>query len=245
VYLNPRPAPDRVKDHYDDYLPDTAEGIAEWEASQRPVVRRAAKWLASRIPPGGRILDVGCGYGFLASALLARGFRAEGLEISPTGLKHTRSRGVEVRETTLHDAAFPAGSFDAVCAFYVIEHLEEPGDFFREAARVLRPGGVLLMRWPHTAPLVSWCRLLNLRVDLYDAPSHLVDFTPSSLKKLLLETGFPEVTTWPGGSTRPAWWVGRLAGFLGGLVGDGLYVLTGGRVLLPGPSKTTLAVRGG
>jgi SAM-dependent methyltransferase len=200
--------------------------------------------LEARIPADGKVLDVGCGYGFLAAELLARGFRAEGVEISPTGLRHARARGVKVREGALRDASFPNAAFDAVCAFYVIEHLEDPKDFFREAARILRPGGVLLMRWPHTAPLVRWCRLLGIRVDLFDAPSHLIDFTPASLKRLLVEAGFPGVKTWPGGSTRPKGWIPRLAGFLGGMVGDGLYSLTGGRVLLPGPSKTTLAVKG-
>ena len=241
VYLDPRPAPARVLAHYDDYLPEDPERIRGWEASQRPLVRRAVRILRRALPPGARILDVGCGYGHLAAALAAAGFRAEGVELSPIGVRHARSLGVAVRQGTLEAAAFPGEAFDAVTAYYVIEHLDDPAAFLREARRILRPGGALLLRWPQSAPLVRWCRLLGVRIDLFDAPSHLTDFTPESLKALLERKGFEAVRTWPGGSSSPKALVPRLAGRLGGLVGDSLHVLSGGRFIAPGASKTTLA----
>jgi SAM-dependent methyltransferase len=229
--------------HYDDYLPESPDEIEAWGRSQAPVTGRAGRLLSACVPAGGKVLDVGCGFGFLLAELKGRGFESEGLEISPTGLRHSRSKGVKVHEGILDAGRFPEKSFDAVCAFYVIEHLESPRSFLREARRILGPGGVLLMRWPNTAPLVRWCRLLSVRVDLYDAPSHLVDFTPASMGWLLRRSGFERVKTWPGGSTRPDGWVPRIAGMVGGFAGDALFSLSGGRVILPGPSKTTLAFR--
>lgn len=241
VYLNPRPAPDRVRLHYRDYLPDGPAAIREWRDAQEPLVRRAARLLSRRLPPGARVLDVGSGYGFLLRALADAGLHPLGVEISATGAAHARALGVEVREAPLEEARLPDASFAAVCAFYVIEHLEDPRAFLREARRVLAPGGLLLLRWPESAPLVRWCRLLGVRIDLYDAPSHLTDFNPGSLAALLEECGFSGVRTRPGGSTRQSHWIPRTAGVLGALAGDALWALTAGRVLAPGPSKTTTA----
>jgi SAM-dependent methyltransferase len=197
--------------------------------------------LEGRLPLGARVLDVGCGLGFLAAELKARGFQAEGVELSPTGARHARSLGVEVTEGTLETSGFPDGRFDAVCAYYVIEHLGIPRTFFRESHRLLRPRGWLLLRWPHTSPLVRWCRLLGIRVDLFDAPSHLTDFHPESLERLLRRTGFGEIRIWPGGSTWQRGWLPRVAGVVGGAIGDGLHAISLGRYIAPGPSKTTLA----
>ncbi|MCU0722597.1 MAG: class I SAM-dependent methyltransferase [Planctomycetes bacterium] len=244
VYLDPRPAPAQVLSHYDEYLPADPARIRAWARSQAPLVRGAVRALSRALPPGSRVLDVGCGYGQLAAALAAAGFRAEGVEISPVGARHARSLGVAVHEGTLESAAFPAGAFDGLAAYYVVEHLDDPGAFLAEAARVLRPGGALLLRWPQSAPLVRWCRLMGIRIDLFDAPSHLTDFTPESLRALLEARGFEGVRTRPGGSSAPAAWVPWLAGRLGGLAGDALHVLSGGRFVAPGASKTTIARRG-
>lgn len=243
VYLNPRPGLAAVREHYRDYLSPDPERIREWEASQRPLVRRAVSRLRRRLDPGERVLDAGCGYGFLAAEMRQAGFQAEGVEISPTGIAHARSLGVAVTAGTLEEAAFEAGRFGAVTAFYVIEHLENPRDFLREAWRVLRPGGTLILRWPHTAPLVRWCRLFGLGFDLFDAPSHLTDFTPASLEALLARCGFREVETRPGGSTRAPETVARIAGVLGAALGDALYAVSLGRYVAPGASKTTIARR--
>jgi SAM-dependent methyltransferase len=230
-----------VLDHYEDYLPGDPEAIAAWERAQRPLVRRAGNLLAAELPADAPVLDVGCGFGFLPAECDRRGLRATGLEISPTGIAHARGLGVDVREGTLSSATFDEGAFAAVSAFYVIEHLDDPGEFLREVRRVLRRDGLLLLRWPQSAPLVRWCRLLGVRLDLFDAPSHLTDFTPDSLHALLRRSGFEVRWTRPGGSTRPGAWVPRIAGVLGAVVGDFLYAASLGKFVAPGASKTTLA----
>lgn len=230
--------------HYDDYLPPGPDQIAEWGREQDPVIRRAVRLLRNRLPSGAPVLDVGCGFGFLVAALTEAGLEAEGADLSETGLAHARSRGLTVHQGALEDLAFPAARFSGVTAFYVIEHLDDPGAFLAEAARVLKPGGLLLLRWPQSGPLVRWCRLLGIRIDLFDAPSHLTDFTPESLRRVLIASGFQDVRTWPGGSTRPTAWVPRVAGVAGALVGDALFHISAGRFLAPGASKTTVATKG-
>ncbi len=244
VYLSPRPTSQGVRDHYRDYLPEDPEAIRDWERSQKPLILRAVRLLARRLPPGASVLEVGSGYGFLGAALIESGLKAEGVEISPTGIRHARALGLDVHRGTLEELALPGDRFHALCGFYVIEHLDDPAGFLREARRVLRPGGLLVLRWPQTAPLIRWCRFLGLRYDLYDAPSHLTDFTPESLAGLLRRCGFTAIETRTAGSTRPPGMIPRVAGILGAFLGEALFFLSRKRFLAPGASKTTIAVKG-
>ena len=89
------------------------------------------------LPPGAEILDMGAGSGETVSLLRSLGYVARGIDLSPRG------EGVE-RGDFLH-LPYPDGSFDAVvsqCAFFVSG--EVPGAL-REARRVLKPGGKLLL----------------------------------------------------------------------------------------------------
>jgi SAM-dependent methyltransferase len=205
------------------------------------VIERAARLFSRILPQGARVLDVGCGFGFFVKRLSAAGLKAEGIDLSRTGVAHALSIGAAARVARIEDAGFEPASFDAVSAFYVIEHLRNPGAFLSAAARLLKPGGYLLLRWPQSAPLVRWCRLLKIGIDLFDAPSHLTDFTPASISGLLGRCGLETVRTWPGGSTMPHALVPRIAGVAGGLVGDFLFAASMGRFVAPGASKNTLA----
>ena len=89
------------------------------------------------LPEGARVLDMGAGAGEALAILREHGFDALGIDLEP------RSDDVE-RGDFLH-TAFPAGSFDAVlsqCAFFVSG---DPRAALREAHRLLRPSGTLLL----------------------------------------------------------------------------------------------------
>jgi len=96
-----------------------------------------------------RILDAGCGTG--ANLLhLARHGRACGVDISPDALRRSRERGASVARASLLALPFGDASFDLVTAFDVLYHrwVEDDARAVRELARVLRPGGLLLVREP-------------------------------------------------------------------------------------------------
>jgi hypothetical protein len=129
--------------------------------------------------------------------------------------------------------------------FYVLEHLFDPMSALRKVFKLLEPGGVLLLRVPDTTPIVRLLSPVGLGDGLYDPPFHLFDFPPRVLTRMLAEAGFGKIRTFPGRNTIPARIAPRLATMLFAALARGLFAGTGGRFLLPGVSKTTIARKPG
>lgn len=119
---------------------DTPIALLRAEASHRN------PWIAETLGAAPRaVLDLGCGAGFLANDLAARGHRVTGLDTSAEVLavarRHDGSRSAEYLVGDACAVPFRDASFDAVCAMDLLEHVAEPHRVVAEAARVLRPGG--------------------------------------------------------------------------------------------------------
>jgi SAM-dependent methyltransferase len=125
-----------------------AEERQWWYAGQRAVARALLEpHTAGR--PGLRLLDAGCGTGFNLVALADLG-RATGIDLSPEALRFCRERGVRAARASLLALPFPDARFDVVTSFEVIYHdwVSDDRVAVAEMARVLRPGGLLLVRVP-------------------------------------------------------------------------------------------------
>lgn len=129
-------------------------------------------------PPGGPILDLGGGNGFVAQRLLTEGHDVVLLEPGGAGAGNARlRRGLpQVVCATLEDAGFREGSFGAIGMFDVIEHIAEDRAFLEMVRSLLVPGGRLYL----TVPCHQW---LWSRVDI-DA-GHFRRHTLASLSALL------------------------------------------------------------
>ena len=127
-----------------------AEERQWWYAGMRAI--SFALLEATPLPAGAtapRLLDSGCGTGSILGHLAARG-RAVGVDLSPEAVRLARGRGAAVARAGLLALPFADDTFDCVTSFDVIYHrwVSDDAAAVREMARVLRPGGLLLLRVP-------------------------------------------------------------------------------------------------
>ena len=145
--------------------------------------------VAENLRPGARWLDVGCGNGEYLARLRARhAIDGIGVDFNPTAVAATRTLGLEAYAGTVHSAPLAPGAFDAVSAWWVLEHLPDPRADVRRIAELLRPGGVFLASVPNHRGVNA--RVFGRRWYHLDAPRHLTIWTPAVLARLLEEEGF-------------------------------------------------------
>ncbi len=104
----------------------------------------------------GKVLDVGCGDGVMASNIkkLFPDVRMYGTDISKQGCMLAKKYCVEAKVADLNDKIpYRKDTFDYVIGQEIIEHLVDPDTFLEEAHRVLKPGGTLILTTPN---LLSW-----------------------------------------------------------------------------------------
>jgi SAM-dependent methyltransferase len=113
--------------------------------------------------PPCRVLDLGAGRGDLSARLVARGHDVVAVERYVDQFK----ADVPLIDADLNQRwPFEDASFDITMAVEILEHLENPRGFFREMARVLRPGGVAVVSTPNITSFLS--RLLFVAVGQWD-----------------------------------------------------------------------------
>ncbi|MBL7073049.1 MAG: class I SAM-dependent methyltransferase [Candidatus Omnitrophica bacterium] len=244
VYVNPQPEEDFLKEHYQSYLPESQSDIDNWGKMMAGVFGESLRIINKTTGARrGKLLDIGCAHGFFIEAALNTGWEASGIDLSKQAVQYAEGRGLEVSNSTLFEKKYKDNYFDVITMFYVLEHLPDPGKYLKEIHRVLKPSGVLLVRVPHTTPIVKMLKMFNISNTLYDVPSHLTDFSPQSLKHILKKTGFNAIRTSIGGMTYPRSLSERCISCFFGTVGTILHKITFGKYLLPGISKTTIAIK--
>jgi SAM-dependent methyltransferase len=163
MYRFPHERRDRIHTYYEEEYDSFERG----NVTQRPPVEalenlvatsfRGSGWDASdRIDmvsseiAAGRMLDYGCSWGYFLAQACARGFDGIGFEISLSRADFGRRHlGLRIL-TELHQLQqLPPMSIDVIYASHVLEHLDSPRDAFETFARLLRPGGILLIFVPN------------------------------------------------------------------------------------------------
>lgn len=188
VYTNPRPVLEVLTGSYEeDY--GALHQDEELLRLRRESYRGEAAALR-RLAPGGRFLDVGCGTGeFLA--LLQDHFEVHGVDVSAAYIRYGREQlGLpHLHLGQLTEVAFPDDHFDMVQMRGVIQHLPDPLGQAREACRVTRPGGLLVLS--ATPNIASLCaRMYRDRFRLLAPDQMLYDFSPRTLRALLEQAGY-------------------------------------------------------
>lgn len=164
--------------------------------SDRAIYRMVERALDARDLRGGTLVDVGCGVGNLRRLVGDRFDRYLGVDVVryddfPTDAE-LRLADLESDEIPLPDDAA-----DVVAAVETIEHLENPRRFVRELARIVRPGGWVVVTTPNQ---LSFLSLLSLAVKHRFAafqdvhyPAHLTALLEVDLRRIAAEAGLEQV----------------------------------------------------
>lgn len=180
---------DQVRRYYHGYYdPQTLEYDPLTERRYHEILDRV-----EALRPVGRLLDVGCGSGHFISVAESRGWQAVGLEVSDSAgellerLKVARRLSFPVVRAGLREAGLPAGGFDLITLFEVVEHVDEPAEFLTEAHRLLADRGLLYLTTPNYESLSR--ALLGARWRVI-AEEHRCLLTPRALRRCLRVVGF-------------------------------------------------------
>ena len=189
-------APSKTETHR---IREFQSGVFEsWDTSldvrNDPRLSKIIKAL-SGLPPG-RMLDVGCGYGKLSRNLISMGWQAVGIDIVREPLLSLAEEGIHpIRSDFRSTLPVRDQTFDMAFAGEVIEHTTSENDFISEIARVLKPGGHLVITTPNLVSLRNRFYMFFGRLPLNAvAEFHYRVFTLESLIQLLESHGFRILT---------------------------------------------------
>jgi SAM-dependent methyltransferase len=201
VYRNPREREQDLRETYasEDAGEETLRALFETQLSS---YRAQAGRIADLLPPAATGLEVGSYVGGFLAAARERGWSFEGIDVNPSAVRFARRQGFRVLEGTL-EVYEPRPSHDAVVIWNTFEQLADPRGTAASALRLLKPGGVFVVRVPNGAfyaalrrrrrgALGALGRALLAHNNLLGFP-YRHGFTPGSLRGMLERVGFREI----------------------------------------------------
>ena len=195
VYMNPRPTEAAISRFYDRVyaVPGMAESFeSDQVARANSLLDTTFAYLDNVEAPS--LLDIGCGRGQILAVAQDRGWRVYGSELSAVA---ARAANANLGREAVYNGDFREMEIDepldVIALLEVVEHLRAPMDYLRDAVKLLKPGGVLLIEVPNVD---SWeyyaARALH---QLYRGfiIEHLYYFTPDFMRRVMVDLGLEVV----------------------------------------------------
>ncbi|MBS3105500.1 class I SAM-dependent methyltransferase [Candidatus Woesearchaeota archaeon] len=206
AYVNPRLKERKLHEIYDKkYFSNKAFNGAktsfygygkylEEEDCIKDTFRRRLK-IINKLSGKGRLLDIGCAFGFFLELARDDGWDVQGLEISEYAYSYAKNvLKLPVMNKTLEKAKLKSDSFDVVTIFDVIEHLPDPKATLKEIRRVLKPNGFVVITTPNIGSMTAKILWKNWE-EVRRVREHIYFFSKSTLKKILESLGFEVLRT--------------------------------------------------
>lgn len=151
------------------------EAMKQWEAPYANLFRGCQ-----------RVLDVGCGPGFFLELLGERGIPAEGLDCDPEMAAYCQEKGFKAIVADARQLEMLNGIYDGIHAGHVIEHMHGPEAvrFLEECTRLLRAGGLLVIRTP------NWENATVREGGFWLDYTHVRPYPLPLLQRIFLDLGF-------------------------------------------------------
>jgi 2-polyprenyl-3-methyl-5-hydroxy-6-metoxy-1,4-benzoquinol methylase len=166
-----------------------SDGYSDYRGAEQVLRREFARSVdfVRRFRSSGRLLDLGCAYGFLLKEA-QRHFEVSGVELAEDAAQACRQDGLHVL-SGVADATNMGriGEVDVITMFDVIEHLPQPRETLALCCRHLKPGGVIVITTGDFAALAA--RWTGVRWRLMTPPQHLWFFTRESLRRMSAPLG--------------------------------------------------------
>lgn len=174
----------------------SAGAYSNYAADKPYIARTMRKFIAALkdvLPPPGRLLDIGCAYGYFVELALSAGYDAYGIDPSSHAAGRARQRlNGRIQEGTIGSVTFPRETrFDIITMLDVVEHLADPRTDLRRVSRLLTDDGRVLIATGDTESRTA--KLLGRRWTFYIPPQHLFFFNRKNFTTLLLESGLEPV----------------------------------------------------
>jgi len=148
VFRNPRPTYETIREYYK----ESYSNIFYEEKIKTHRKKIFLHFLANAIKSkeGGRLLDVGCGYGEFLKLAKDKGWEVYGVELSNDACQYVQNKpGLNIFCGELKEASFPKDHFDVVTLWNVLDHTINPLEELLEIKKILKPGGFLFIRVPN------------------------------------------------------------------------------------------------
>ena len=148
-------------------------------------------YAATLVGEGCSVLEVGCGKGAFR-AWLPASVSYSGLEFNDEAVHKAQAAGLDVIKQSVEDHADAGRHYDVVCAFQVLEHVEQPKLFFHACVRALKPGGTLVIAVPAQDSFLAIAPNAPLNLP----PHHVTRWSDRSLTHMAHSEGLKKAAIW-------------------------------------------------
>ena len=186
VFMNPKPTRHFLdkyyseKYNYDNFLVNKEQLIDTGKRTLDFVKKYKKK---------GKILEIGCMYGFFLKEANDYGFETYGIEKSKDAASYARnSLKLSVVSSDISDTSFKKESFDIIYMSHVIEHLIDPKAELKKIYQYLKPNSYLILKCPNFSSLSS--KLMGKNWSWLCPPEHVYQFSPKTLSNMLISENF-------------------------------------------------------
>ena len=187
VFMRKIPTTTELEDYYSIYAYEREKELSN--ATRVSIENLLNKF--EKLRRTNKILDVGCGEGWILECAKARGWEVYGTEFSPRAVEICRKKGIKMYVGVLNADDVEEKDFDVIVSSETLEHINNPREEINNFYQLLRRGGLLYITTPNFNSYLR--KLFKARYDIIKYPEHLSYYTKKTLDKLLTESGFRKI----------------------------------------------------